>query len=190
MSKRVLSQVATYITADDPFYITQYSDYVARQFEDSLKGFFIWVKASALDLSANDEEVEAFAVIFCICSEERLRAINLAKALLDFMKVHSTDEALELACLSYEFVRGGVIGVLFFDERLKKSFENVLEKAKDHVSGYDMFEDRPVTFYPAGRALRVAKTSYESVFNGTKGLCFDESEDDKAPTGKGVPVAL
>lgn len=140
---------------------------MVNESQDNTRGFFIWVKASAPSSEVEDEII-AFAVIFCICSGEKYRAIDLAKVLLDFVKGNSTEETPEMVSLCYEFIVGGIMGVMFFESTLEKQYSLVLEKALEYTTGYDMYEDHPVTLYPPGRAIRVAENSYEAIFDGTK----------------------
>ncbi|KAJ3523940.1 hypothetical protein NMY22_g11218 [Coprinellus aureogranulatus] len=156
----IVAQLSTYIAPDSSFYITEYCTTVDIEFRSQMRAFFIWMKSSDLDLGS-EAPVAPYAVIFCILTGERFRAISLAQVLVDVLLSYRSNVLFNLISVCYKFWLGGVMGVMFFGYDFEGSYRRVLDVAQSAGEGTDIWNGHAVTFYPPGRAMAVTQRSYQ-----------------------------
>ncbi|TEB28825.1 hypothetical protein FA13DRAFT_1735338 [Coprinellus micaceus] len=151
MSLKVLSGLAEAITPESPFYVTHYCGSVIREFQRHMKGIFVWVKASDLDIVNDDGGIPPYA---------RFRTMDLAKALLEFVKPQPSNDPVDMTSICFKYFLGGVMGVMFFGEDFKEPFQDALVRAQSRAIGTDMYDEHPVTFYPLGALINSTRYVY------------------------------
>ena len=161
------------ITVAGNFYLTEYQASVAREFEENLRGLFVWLRISDLDAAITVPNAQ-YAVPFCVFSgvgSERLYAMNLAKILLEFVKVYALGDQVqqfEITSLCYKFREFRVYGVMFLDGGLGAAFSQVRRDALAEAVGTCMIKDNPVTFWPPGRNMWMETRSYDKLLDKTR----------------------
>ena len=155
------------------FYLTEYQASVAKEFKENLRGLFIWLRISDLDMDVTIPNAQ-YAIPFCVFSgvgSVRLHAINLSKILLEFMKTYAFGEQVqqfEMTSLCYKFREFRVYGIMFFDEGLGDAFGRVRCDALAEAVGTCTIRDNSATFWPPGRNMTMEARTYDKLLEKTR----------------------
>lgn len=177
-----------YFKPESRFYVIRNCGHVAIEFQESMKGLFLWLRASDMQWGIN-APIAPFAVLFCVVGGERFRAIGLAKMMLDFVALYKDVggcQGFDVVSVGYKFTASAVLGVMFCDGGLARPFRRAKARALEREEGTDLVRvdqfhanslgqamgmrvrRRAVTFWPPGKRVGCSRQSYALLFDRTR----------------------
>ncbi|TEB38491.1 hypothetical protein FA13DRAFT_1786259 [Coprinellus micaceus] len=159
----ILVKLASLISNEITSYVTEYTPAAALEIHSNMVGCFIWLKACDFDNGGGDA-IGPYAVAFYVICGESFRAICLAKMLIEFIATITEEpRKFDVVSVAYRFASSGVVGIIFFDNDLRDTFDKVDEESKTDIDTMDRYEGRPVTFWPVNRVVTLSEGAYAFV---------------------------